>query len=203
MTGEAVTHTEARAQSAPPIYFEEVSGGAENQTLSAAAAFMLVTEAGANHMDNNTTDGEPERKLKYTVKEAAAILGVSPWTVRRYFDNGLLEGYEADGKHRGYVRGEAVRQRILWLSGRSVRALVDSKPRRGRKVDAARDTEKRQKWRVAQKISRDKKKQALEAGQAVEEPKPRKSRKSRKRAAKRAATGRSGSKSTAARRRRK
>lgn len=192
MTGEAVTHTEARAQSAPPIYFEELRGEAEGQTLPTAAAFILMTEAGANHMTKKTTAGWLVKKLKYTVKEAAAVLGVSEWTVRRYYDRGLLEGYETDGGQQGYSRGPVVQQRILWLWGRSVRALVNSKPKRGRKVDTTHDTEKRKKWREAQKKSRELKAAAQKA------------KDSKKRPTKRAATtGQAGSKSTATRPKRK
>jgi excisionase family DNA binding protein len=45
----------------------------------------------ANQHDQGSAKGAPTPRLSYKIKEAAQILGVSPVTVRRAIDRGLLK----------------------------------------------------------------------------------------------------------------
>jgi excisionase family DNA binding protein len=49
----------------------------------------------ANKDDQGSAKGTPTPRLSYKIKEAVQILGVSPVTVRRAIDRGLLKPYRA------------------------------------------------------------------------------------------------------------
>ncbi|TWS20206.1 helix-turn-helix domain-containing protein [Tsukamurella asaccharolytica] len=61
----------------------------------------MSTERAPHTTDDGTTDDDSPR---YSTADAAAYLGTSVWTIRRYAGEGALRGYRIGSSKRGQLR---------------------------------------------------------------------------------------------------